>query len=171
VTTIDGTRAAGTITLPGATLDRLDELGRILGRSPAELVTLAIATYAPALVTPAPQFATTVDAGDSRPQRPDVETGQGTSRPPAPVVVDEPKVLVDAAQRPYLACTEGGDRVHPATWVLAKRAFIDGCWGDDDPLAGFACCDDHIPDGWVRPAPPHVHLNDAPCVYAERCGQ
>ena len=89
MTTIDGTRAAGTITLPGATLDRLDELGRILGRSPAELVTLAIATYAPAPVTPAPQFATTVDAGDSRPQRPVVETGQGTSRRPAPTILQE----------------------------------------------------------------------------------
>ena len=93
MTTIDGTRTAGTITLPGATLDRLDELGRILGRSPAELVTLAIATYAPALVTPAPQFAPPVDAGATHRQLPDVETGQGTSRRPAPTIYDESEVI------------------------------------------------------------------------------
>lgn len=99
MTIIDGTRTAGTITLPGATLDRLDELARILGRSPAELVSLAIASYAPALVTPAPQFATTVDAGDSRPQRPDMETGQGTSRRPAPTI--PPHVHLDGGPCVY----------------------------------------------------------------------
>lgn len=113
MTTIDGTRTAGTITLPGATLDRLDELGRILGRSPAELVTLAIATYAPALVTPAPQFATTVDAGDSRPQRPAVEAGQGTSRRHAPPIYDESEVIAQPIPHVHLCGGTGcvyGDR-------------------------------------------------------------
>ena len=86
-------RLAGPLSFQKGHKLHLSEIGRILGRSPAELVTLAIATYAPALVTPAPQFATTVDAGDSRPQRPDVETGQGTSRRPAPTIYDESEVI------------------------------------------------------------------------------
>ena len=45
MTTIDGTRAPGTVLLDGATLDRLDALSVATGRTPAELVRLAVAEF------------------------------------------------------------------------------------------------------------------------------
>ena len=43
MTTIDGTRAPGTVLLDGATLDRLDALSVATGRTPAEVLALLVA--------------------------------------------------------------------------------------------------------------------------------
>ena len=52
MTTIDGDRLPGSIpNVPGHVLTRIDELSRLLGRSPAEVVTLAFATFAPPVET------------------------------------------------------------------------------------------------------------------------
>ena len=48
-----------------------------------------------------------------------------------------PEAVAQAVLDAYVVCTTDapGDRMHPAKWWAGSNA----------------CCDDHIPDGWVRP--------------------
>ena len=66
------------------------------------------------------------------PERPEGGPGQGTTRPPAPTNVLEavPELFLGG-----VVCSTTWD--HPGRWWVGKE--------------GDACCDDHIPDGWVRP--------------------
>ena len=72
MTTIDGTGQPGTLHgIPAATLARLDELARITARTPAELVAVAVSTFAPPVETRARAL-----PGDGR---------AGSGEPPAPL--------------------------------------------------------------------------------------
>lgn len=85
MTTIDGTRAPGTIPADGPTLDRVDELSRILGRSPAEVVGLAVAEFAPPV---------------ERPPAPGAGEGAGASTTPAPTIATTlPPACPDCGER------------------------------------------------------------------------
>ena len=118
-----------------------------------------------------------VDAGKPcsvAPERPEGGPGQGTTRPPAPT-----NVLVPMAQRTgRILCTEGEAVDHYATWWLYPEESLR----DGPHFHGAACCDAHIPDGWVRPdeapAPTiyghplvHVHHGTERCVFGEECSR
>lgn len=165
MTTIDGTRAPGTLLLDGATLDYLDGESLRTGRSPAELVRLIVT--ADAIARAEAEIATSVDGGVRQlPGRPGVDAGQGTTRLPATTTA--PKVLTPVApnMRGEILCSKGTrfGCSTPAKW-----------WCRPNRCSGDACCNDHIPDGWVRPderpVPEHVHLDGGPCVYGDRCGR
>lgn len=109
MTAIDGERQPGTIPglAPGALLDRIDELARLLHRSPMEVVILAFADYTPAIETKAmdtnraawrevvndfvlwginAKIAPPVDAGNMTPDSPgDGRGAGGVAATPAPV--------------------------------------------------------------------------------------
>lgn len=89
MTTIDGTRAPGTLLLDGATLDYLDGESLRTGRSPAELVRLIVT--ADAIARADAEIATSVDGGVPSLGRPDVDAGQGTAATdPAPTTFHRP---------------------------------------------------------------------------------
>jgi len=95
MTAIDGARQPGTIAglVSGATLDRLDELARLTGRSPAEIAALAIADYTPAISTKAgPAYiAPPVETRSSRGATPGDGRGAGVAATsPAPVSAAAP---------------------------------------------------------------------------------
>jgi len=113
MTTIDGTRAPGTILLDGQTLDWLDDVAAATGITPASVVRFFAAAAHAKLATG------------------DVVTGQGTTRPPAPILEAVPARVLG-----LVLCSTGWD--HPARWWIGNEG-------------GIACCDDHVPDGWVRP--------------------
>ena len=128
MTTIDGIRQPGTVLLDAlsATLDLLDALSVATGRTPAEVVALLVADMSANLA-------------------PRGVAGQGDTRPPAPT-----NVLTPTARR--LGCTEGPDdgEAHRADWAMFAPGKTQWEVGDGDVI-GRACCDDHIPEGWVRP--------------------
>lgn len=132
-----GTRS---IQVDDNTDDRLTALSVKTGRTPGELVAIFLKSSTP------------VDAGHPPATgRPDVEPGQGEAQPPAPT---DARVLIrmDADDSEDSVCT------HPHTRNWAQTILTchaDPVWwlhaiGDPEDFAG-ACCDDHIPDGWVRP--------------------
>ncbi len=86
MTTIDELHGSGSIRgIAGATLDRIDDLARLLGRSPAEIVALAVAEFAPPV---------------ERPPAPDAGEGAGTSTTPAPTVATTlPPACPDCGER------------------------------------------------------------------------
>lgn len=95
MTAIDGTRGPGTLPglLPGATLDRLDELARLTGIAPAGVAALAIADYTPAISTKAgPVYiAPPVETLSSRGATPGDGRGAGVAATsPAPVSAAAP---------------------------------------------------------------------------------
>ena len=148
MTRIDGDRLPGSIpNVPGVTLTVLELESVRTGRSRGELVALAVDAMFSTAAAPSPAGA--------------VDGGQGATRPPAPT--DAPKVL-EAAPAGFIcittSCWEEG---RPAAWC--------------QPQGVNACCDDHIPDGWVKPSAtiatplPHAHLYNGPCVYGDRCGR
>lgn len=67
-----------------------------------------------------------------------VDGGQGATRPPAPTIA--PKVLEPIGS---------GCPVTPCCTVARHRPPHHARWWVGD--TGHACCDHHIPDGWVRP--------------------
>jgi len=81
-------------------------------------------------------------------------TAQRVSRllHPSNKIAPPPRVLVPIPRLGHMiVCTEGG--AHPgAHWWLYPESSVG--LGPDNH--GAACCDDHIPEGWVRPqiAPP-----------------
>ncbi len=86
-----------------------------------------------------------------------VATGRTPAEVLALLVAEAPIVEVPAAAPARVltaangrfGCTEG-PKEHPADWALFAPGNDKWVVGDGD-LIGRACCDDHIPDGWVRP--------------------
>ena len=168
MTTIDGDRLPGSIpNVPGATLSTLELESVRTGRSRGELVALAVDAMFSTAAAPSPAGA--------------VDGGQGATRPPAPtnawVLVRE----TDSGLGAY-GCTEG-EQDEDGHSTCRAEAWWKLCvpgetrWTSDPETCGRACCDDHIPDGWVKPSAtiatplPHVHITDEPCVYSDRCGR
>jgi hypothetical protein len=175
MTSIDGKRQPGTIPglAPGALLDRIDELARLLHCSPMEVVVLAFADYTPAIETKA----------GNRVVWPDHDGNPST-----------PRRITTPIPCPWF-CT-----AHVNGVACGRHAVVEVHMRDDLYWSGHAACDLHVPKiappvdaGNMTPgspgdergaggvaatpapvshaAPAHVHLGGGPCVYGERCGQ
>lgn len=121
MTIIDGDRLPGSIpNVPGRALELLELMSVATGRTPGELVALAIDAY----------FSTPVE--DPAPLA--VDSGPGAGTPSAPAIA--PRVLIEWGAE-SLPC-----KATPKWWLHPAS--------DPDDRA-HACCDDHIPVGWVRP--------------------
>ena len=132
MTTIDGIPGRWRPWLPGVAQAPAEALAAAEGCTVPEAVAQAVLDAYAKIATDA----ATSSAGA-------VSTGQGTAAStPAPTNVLMPvlpthPVAVDLADDGGVVCTTDapGDRMHPAKWWAGSNA----------------CCDDHIPDGWVRP--------------------
>lgn len=127
----------GTPTLPldDTTLGWLGELAARSGLAPAAVVRYLAADAVA-------KFSTPVDAGHPpAPGSPDVEPGQGTTRPPAP------------------------------TTSVADALALVGLPAHKQPPALTAADDRFQASEAAGRIPPHVHLLGGPCVYGEACDQ
>jgi len=102
-------------------------------------------------------FAPPVEQG-SRPPAPE-DGREGSGEPPASL----PSVLYPCKT---IFCTEGRGCTKDPLWSFTDQNVL--------PWIGEACCDDHIPDGWVKPVSLEeskaLHPSSRPVVeYVKAC--